>query len=66
MDVAVQPSVRSQKLGKLLPAPNGSLVASTATLVGDVRVGMNSSVWYGAVLRGMHGSLICTHCDVQL
>lgn len=30
----------------------GTFVAETAVLVGDVRVGSRSSLWYGAVLRG--------------
>ena len=30
----------------------GTFVAETAVLVGDVEVGRRSSVWYGAVLRG--------------
>ena len=27
-------------------------IAPTATLVGDVRIGDDSSIWYGSVLRG--------------
>lgn len=30
----------------------GAFVAENATLVGDVKVGKSSSVWFGAVLRG--------------
>ena len=30
----------------------GAFLAGTATVVGDVRIGKNASVWYGAVLRG--------------
>jgi gamma-carbonic anhydrase len=30
----------------------GTFVAETAVLVGDVRIGRRSSVWYGVVLRG--------------
>jgi carbonic anhydrase/acetyltransferase-like protein (isoleucine patch superfamily) len=30
----------------------GAFVAQSATLVGDVQVGAQSSVWFGAVLRG--------------
>ncbi len=29
-----------------------AFVAETATLIGDVTVGRDSSVWYGAVIRG--------------
>ncbi len=32
-------------------------IADTATVVGDVTLGKNVSVWYGAVLRGDMGSL---------
>ena len=49
-------------------------VAESATLVGKVTLGKNSSVWYGAVLRGDEGSItigqgtniqdLCVlHCD---
>src|SRR5215813_13525583 len=31
---------------------DGTFVADTAVLVGDVIVGARSSIWYGAVLRG--------------
>merc|ERR1712137_738757 len=31
---------------------NESFVAENASLIGDVRVGKNSAIWYGAVLRG--------------
>ncbi|HHS49531.1 MAG TPA: gamma carbonic anhydrase family protein, partial [candidate division Zixibacteria bacterium] len=35
------------------PSIEGSaFVAENATLVGDVRLGKDSSVWFGAVLRG--------------
>src|SRR4051794_29639246 len=30
----------------------GSFVASTAALIGDVKIGLRSSIWFGAVLRG--------------
>jgi carbonic anhydrase/acetyltransferase-like protein (isoleucine patch superfamily) len=33
-------------------------IAPTATLVGDVRVEADASVWYGAVLRGDFGPII--------
>ena len=29
-----------------------AFVAYTATLIGDVRIGKNSSIWYGTILRG--------------
>lgn len=34
-----------------------AFVAENASLIGDVTVGKNSSVWFGAVLRGDNGSL---------
>ena len=33
-------------------------IAPTATLVGDVRVEAEASVWYGAVLRGDFGTIV--------
>jgi carbonic anhydrase/acetyltransferase-like protein (isoleucine patch superfamily) len=36
-----------------LPAMKGSFIASSTAVVGNVSIGSNSSVWYGAVLRGM-------------
>jgi carbonic anhydrase/acetyltransferase-like protein (isoleucine patch superfamily) len=33
-------------------------IAPTATLVGDVRVEAEASIWYGAVLRGDFGAII--------
>jgi carbonic anhydrase/acetyltransferase-like protein (isoleucine patch superfamily) len=35
-----------------------AFIAPTATLVGDVTIEANASVWYGAVLRGDLGSVI--------
>lgn len=35
----------------------GATVASTAVIVGDVRLGKDVSIWYGAVLRGDRGSI---------
>lgn len=34
-----------------------AFLAETATLIGDVMIGENSSVWYGAVLRGDVGGI---------
>lgn len=36
---------------------NGAWVASNATVVGDVVLGENASIWYGAVLRGDRGTI---------
>ena len=38
--------------GKTPQVSSEAFVAETATLIGDVTVGPDSSVWYGAVLRG--------------
>jgi len=36
----------------------GAWIAPTATLIGDVRVEPEASVWYGAVLRGDFGTIV--------
>jgi carbonic anhydrase/acetyltransferase-like protein (isoleucine patch superfamily) len=36
----------------------GAWIAPTATLVGDVRVEAEASIWYGAVLRGDFGPIV--------
>ena len=36
---------------------NGAWVAQNATVVGDVVLGENASIWYGAVLRGDNGAI---------
>ena len=36
---------------------NGAWVANNATVVGDVILGENASIWYGAVLRGDRGTI---------
>src|SRR5260370_22357040 len=36
----------------------GAWIAPTATLVGDVRVEAEASIWYGAVLRADFGPII--------
>ena len=33
-------------------------IAPNATVVGDVALGENVSIWYGAVLRGDHGAIV--------
>lgn len=40
------------KLGKNVPAVDGAFIASSATVVGKVKIAKGASVWYGAVLRG--------------
>lgn len=32
-------------------------IAPNATVIGDVRLGENVNIWYGAVLRGDHGTI---------
>ncbi|MFI3327810.1 MAG: gamma carbonic anhydrase family protein [Rikenellaceae bacterium] len=43
--------VRSVR-GKSPEVGEGTFLAETAVLIGDVTVGRDSSIWYGAVLRG--------------
>jgi carbonic anhydrase/acetyltransferase-like protein (isoleucine patch superfamily) len=40
------------KLRKTTPKIVGSFVAPDATVVGRVSIGANSSIWYGAIIRG--------------
>lgn len=41
------------KLYDLQPAiREGSFIAPNATVVGEVTIGLDSSIWYGAVIRG--------------
>jgi gamma-carbonic anhydrase len=42
----------NRHLGKTPDTSNAAFVAANATVVGDVKLGANSSVWYGCVLRG--------------
>jgi carbonic anhydrase/acetyltransferase-like protein (isoleucine patch superfamily) len=46
------PSMRVVGFGKSTPNVNGAFVASSASVIGNVQIGANSSVWYGAVVRG--------------
>lgn len=43
-----------EKAPEVLPA---AFIAENATIVGDVRLGKDTSVWYAAVLRGDSGSI---------
>ena len=36
---------------------NGAYIAPNATVVGDVILGKDASIWYGAVLRGDRGTI---------
>ncbi len=49
----MNPSLRIQKFKAKLPAVKGSFIASSTAVVGDVSIGTNSSIWYGAVVRGI-------------
>jgi len=42
----------ARHLGKTPDTENAAFVAANATVIGDVTLGANSSVWYGCVLRG--------------
>ena len=51
---------KQPKLGK------GVYLAKTAVVIGDVTLGANSSVWYGAVLRGdINRIVVGHHSNVQ-
>ena len=40
------------------PVVNSSnFIAPSASVIGDVKLGKNASVWYGAVIRGEAGSV---------
>jgi carbonic anhydrase/acetyltransferase-like protein (isoleucine patch superfamily) len=43
--------------GKFPRLANGVYVAPTATVIGDVEVGEDASIWFGAVLRGDVGAI---------
>ncbi|MBM4423787.1 MAG: gamma carbonic anhydrase family protein [Chloroflexi bacterium] len=44
--------------GKLPTIGANVFIAPTAVLIGDVEIAENSSVWFGAVLRGDHGRIV--------
>ena len=52
-------------LSRVPVVEEGSFLASTATVVGDVRIGKNASVWYGAVLRGDINSIFIGEASLQ-
>jgi carbonic anhydrase/acetyltransferase-like protein (isoleucine patch superfamily) len=44
----------------------GVYIAKTAVVLGDVRLGAHSSVWYGAVVRGdIHRIVVGHHSNIQ-
>ena len=54
----VQPSVRAVKLGKSIPdLKNVAFVAPSAAVIGKVTIEDNSSVWYGATIRGLQSTI---------
>ena len=60
--MAIIKSVRgfSPKIGK------GSMVAENATIVGNVEIGEESSIWFGAVIRGdVNAIRIGKRCNIQ-
>ena len=60
--MAIIKSVRgfTPKIGK------GSMVAENATIVGNVEIGEESSVWFGAVIRGdVNAIRIGKRCNIQ-
>lgn len=48
----LNPSLRAAKFKNKAPIMNGNFVSSTSTVMGNVTIGANSSVWYGAIVRG--------------
>ena len=52
--------------GKTPRDAGAAFVAANATVLGDVVLGQDSSVWYGAVLRGDEDALVLDEgCNVQ-
>ena len=45
-------------LGKTPQIGAGSFIAETASVIGDVTIGKNSSIWYNTVLRGDVGPIV--------
>jgi hypothetical protein len=52
LSILVQPATQRVAFRGKLPELKCSFVASSATVVGDVKIGEHSSVWYQAVVRG--------------
>jgi carbonic anhydrase/acetyltransferase-like protein (isoleucine patch superfamily) len=48
----------AQYLGRTPDVSQAAFVAANATVLGDVTLGRNSSVWYGCVLRGDINSIV--------
>jgi carbonic anhydrase/acetyltransferase-like protein (isoleucine patch superfamily) len=52
------PSTKLIKLGNDVPTFEGKFISPSATIIGRVKVGFNSSVGYGAVVRGFISVLL--------
>lgn len=53
-------------LGKTPTIGENSFLAETATLIGDVEIGENCSIWYNAVLRGdVHYIKVGNNSNIQ-
>lgn len=53
-------------LGKTPKVGNNTFLAETATLIGDVEIGENCSIWYNAVLRGdVHYIKVGNNTNIQ-
>jgi carbonic anhydrase/acetyltransferase-like protein (isoleucine patch superfamily) len=57
----VQPSTRNMVLKGKSPKLRCAFVAPSASVIGDVTIGENSSVWYEAVIRG---NILCHAVNV--
>ncbi len=44
--------------GKTPAIAPDAFIAPTAVLIGDVEIGAEASIWFGAVLRGDHGRIV--------
>jgi carbonic anhydrase/acetyltransferase-like protein (isoleucine patch superfamily) len=44
--------------GKTPQIAPGVFIAPTAVVIGDVEIGEEASIWFGAVLRGDHGRIV--------
>jgi carbonic anhydrase/acetyltransferase-like protein (isoleucine patch superfamily) len=62
----VQPSLRAVRLAGITPLIYGSFVAPTAAVIGKVRIGSNSSIWYAAVIRGNEELFVMLHAMFDL
>ncbi len=52
------------KLGSVQPrVAELAFLAATATVIGDVTVGRDSSIWFGAILRGDNGPIRIGNCS---